>query len=108
LFEVQQIDVIKKIETADLPLNDIYILEEASFTLFRNIGIRSGGIKGRRSRAIRMKNRTLVFQFKNGETMALTKTFIEKTSNGMKFIGGQLLLRLILAGTVHRSHGLTF
>jgi hypothetical protein len=50
-----------------------------------------------------MKNRTVVFQFKNGETMALTKTFIEKTSNAVKFIGCQLPSRLILAGTVLRS-----
>jgi hypothetical protein len=42
-----------------------------------------------------MKNRTVVFQFKNGETMALTKTSMEKTSNGMKFIARQLLLWLI-------------
>jgi hypothetical protein len=39
--------------------------------------------------------------------MALTKTPMEKTSNGMKFIGRQLLLRLIFAGTVHRSQGVT-
>jgi hypothetical protein len=54
-----------------------------------------------------MKNRTVVFQFKNDETMALAKTPMEKTSNGMKLIEQQLLLRLIFAGTVHRSQGTT-
>jgi hypothetical protein len=54
-----------------------------------------------------MKNRTAVFQFKNGETMALPKTFMERTLYGMKFIERQLRLRLIFAGTVHRSQGLT-
>jgi hypothetical protein len=93
LSEAQQIDVIKKIETSDLPLNDIHILEGDPFTLLRNIGIRSEFIKGRRLRAIQMRNRGVVFQFKNGETMTLTKTLAEKTSNGMKFIGRQLLLR---------------
>jgi hypothetical protein len=34
-----------------------------------------------------MENRTVVFQFKNGETMALMEIPREKTSNGMKFIG---------------------
>jgi hypothetical protein len=53
------------------------------------------------------ENPTVVFQFKNGEIMALTKTPIENTSNGMKFIGRQVLLRLILTGTVHRSQETT-
>jgi hypothetical protein len=53
------------------------------------------------------EKRTVVFQFNKGEIMALTKTSIEKMSNGMKFIGRQLLLRLIFAGTVHRSQGMT-
>jgi hypothetical protein len=103
LSEAQQIYVIKKIETSDLPLNDIHILEEAPFALLINIGTRSGFIKGRRCRAIQLKNRTMVFQFKNGETTALTKTPMEKTPNEMKFIGHQVLLRLIFAGSVHRS-----
>jgi hypothetical protein len=40
--------------------------------------------------------------------MALTKTPMEKASNAMKFIRHQLFFRLILAGTVHRSQGITF
>jgi hypothetical protein len=32
------------------------------------------------------ENRAVVFQFKNGETMALTKIRMEKTSNEMQFI----------------------
>jgi hypothetical protein len=108
LSEAQQIDVIKKIETFDLPLNEIHILEGDSFTLPRNILTLSGFIKGRRCRAIQMKNRTVVFQFKNGEAMALTKTPMEKTSNEMQFIGHQLLFGLIFSGTVYRSQGMTF
>jgi hypothetical protein len=103
----QQIDTIKKTETSDLPLNDIHILEGDPFTLPRNIGTRSLFIKYRRCRATQAKNRIVVFQFKNGETMALTKTSMEKTSNGMKFMGCQLFLLLILAGTVLRSQGMT-
>jgi hypothetical protein len=53
------------------------------------------------------ENRTVVFQFKNGETIALAKTPMEKISNGMKFGGRQLLLRLILAWTVHKPQGIT-
>jgi hypothetical protein len=47
------------------------------------------------------------FQFKNGETLTLTKTPMEKTSNGLKFIGRQLLLQLIFAGIVPRSQEMT-
>jgi hypothetical protein len=67
---------------------------------------RFGFIKGRRCRAMQMKNRTVVFQFKNGEAMSLTEISMEKTSSGMKFIGRQLLWRLIFAETVHRSQGM--
>jgi hypothetical protein len=38
--------------------------------------------------------------------MALTKTPMEKASNGMKFIRRQLPLRLILARTVHGYEGI--
>jgi hypothetical protein len=103
LSEAQQIDVIKKIEKLDLPPDDIYILEGNPFTLLRNIGTRSGFIKDRRCRAIQMKNRTVVFQFKNDENMALMKIPMEKISNGTKFIGRQLLLPLLFVEVVHRS-----
>jgi hypothetical protein len=55
LSKAQKIDVIKKIETLNLPLNDIHISKEDPFTLLRNIGTRSGSIKGRRCRTIQMK-----------------------------------------------------
>jgi hypothetical protein len=76
--------------------------------LLRDMSTQSGFINGRRCRAIQTKNRIVVFQFKNGETMALTKIPMEKTANRMKVTGRQLLLRLILAGTVHKSQGMTF
>jgi hypothetical protein len=46
-------------------------------------------------------------EFKNGETVVLTETPVEKTSNKMKFVGRQLLLWLIIGGTVYRSQGTT-
>jgi hypothetical protein len=46
LSEAQQIDVINKIETPDLPLNDMHISEGDPFTLLRNIGAGFGFIKG--------------------------------------------------------------
>jgi hypothetical protein len=55
LFEAQQIDVIEKIVTPDLRLNDIHILEADLFTLLINIGTRSGFINDRRRRAIQIK-----------------------------------------------------
>jgi hypothetical protein len=46
-------------------------------------------------------------QFEDGETRALTRIPMKKTSNGMKFIRCQLLLQLIFAGTVHGSQRMT-
>jgi hypothetical protein len=105
LSEAQQIDFIEKIDTPALPSNDIPILEGDPFVSIRNIDTRSGLVKGRRCRAIQIKSWTVVFQFEDGETRALTRIPMEKTSNGMKFIRCQLPLRLIFAGTVHRSQG---
>jgi hypothetical protein len=73
LFESQQIDFIKKIDSPDLPPNDILILEGNPFISLRNIDTRSGLVKGRLCRALQMKNRTVVIQFDNGETRALTR-----------------------------------
>jgi ATP-dependent exoDNAse (exonuclease V) alpha subunit len=107
LSEAQQIDFIEKIDTHDLHSNNIPILEGDPFALVKNVNTRSGLVMGRRCRAIQIKNRALVFQFEDGETRALTIIPMEKTSNGMKFIRCQLPLRLIFAGTVHRSQGMT-
>jgi hypothetical protein len=107
LPEVQQSDVIKQIETPDLPLNDIYI----------HFGGGSVHFAQKYWDPVRVhKESTLScntnekpnsgFQFKNGETMALTKTPMEKILKRMKFIRRQLLLPLISAGTVHRSQGM--
>jgi hypothetical protein len=84
LSEAQQIDFIEKIDTSDLPSNDIPCLEGDPFVLIRNFDTRSGLVNNRRCYAIQIKNRTVVFQFVDGETRALTRIPMEKTSNGMK------------------------
>jgi hypothetical protein len=86
LSESQQIDFIERIDSPDLPPNDIHILEGDPFILLRNIDTRSGLAKGRRCRAGQMRNRTVVLQFDDDETRALTKIPMEKQSNGMKFV----------------------
>jgi hypothetical protein len=77
-------------------------LEGDPFILIRYIDTRSGLVKGRRCPAIQIKNRTVIFQFEDSETRALTRIPIEKTSNGIKFTRCQLPLRLLFAATVHR------
>jgi hypothetical protein len=52
LSEVQQINFIEKIDTPDLPSNDIPISEGDPFVLIRNIDTRSGLVEGRRCRVI--------------------------------------------------------
>jgi hypothetical protein len=107
LSESQQLDFIEKIDTPDLPPNDIHILEGDPFILLRNMDTRSGLAKGRRCRALRMRNRTVVLWFDDDQTRAITRIPMEKTSNGMKFVRWQVPLRLLFAGTVHRSQGMT-
>jgi hypothetical protein len=107
LSESHQIDFIERMETPDLPPNQIHILHGDPFILLRNMDTRSGLAKGRRCRAIQMRNRTIVVEFDNHETRTLTRIAMEKTSNGMKFIRWQIPLRLVFAGTAHRSQGMT-
>jgi hypothetical protein len=106
LSEAQQIDVIKKIETSNLPLNDIHILKGLHSLCSEILTPRPGSSRVDAVLQCKWKPKN-GFQFKNRETMALTKTPMEKTWNGMKFIGCQLLLWLIFAGTVHRSQEMT-
>jgi hypothetical protein len=56
LSGAQQIDVIKKTETPDLPLHETHILEGNPFILLRNNGTWSGFIKGGCGRGIQMTN----------------------------------------------------
>jgi hypothetical protein len=72
LFESQQINFIKKIDTSDLPPNEIDILEGNPYILLRNMDTRSGLAKGRRCRAVQLRNRTVYLQFVDGETRTLT------------------------------------
>jgi hypothetical protein len=55
LSEAQQIEFVERIDTVDLPPNNIHILEGALFILLRNIDTWSGLAKRRRCRAIQMK-----------------------------------------------------
>jgi hypothetical protein len=107
LSEAQQHDFIEKIDTPDLPPNDIHILEGDPFILVGNIDTRSVLAKGRRCRAIDIRNGTVIFQFEDNLTRTLTRIPMEKNSIGMKFVRLQLTLRLVFAETVHRSHEMT-
>jgi hypothetical protein len=62
LSEAQQIDFIEKIDTPDLPSNDIPVLEGDPFVLMKNIDARSGLVKGRRCRAIQIKTEQWFFR----------------------------------------------
>jgi hypothetical protein len=107
LSESQQFDFIERIDTPELPPNDLRKLEGDPFILLRNIHTHSGLAKGRRCRVVEMRNRTVVVQLDDNETRALTRIPMEKTSNGMQFVRWQFPLRRVFAGTVHRSQGMT-
>jgi hypothetical protein len=90
LSQAQQINSIESIEAPDLSPKEIHILEGDRFILLRNIDTRSGLAKGRRWRALELRNRTVVLQFDDDEKRSLTRIPMEKTSNGMKFVPWQL------------------
>jgi hypothetical protein len=61
LAESQQIDFIERIDTRDLPPNEIRILEGDPYILLRNMDSRFRLAKARRCRAVQLRNRTVVF-----------------------------------------------
>jgi hypothetical protein len=73
LSEAQQLEFIKMIGTSDLPPNDIHTFEDDRFILLLNTDTRPGLAKGRRCRALQMKNRTVFFQFDDDEPRTLTR-----------------------------------
>jgi hypothetical protein len=73
LSEAQQLEFIEMIDTSDLPPNDIHTFEGGPFFLLLNTDTRPGLAKGRRCRALQMKNRTGVFQFDDDEARTLTR-----------------------------------
>jgi hypothetical protein len=61
------------IDTSDLPRNDTHTFEGDWFILLLNTDTRPELAKGRRRRALQMKNRIVVFQFDDDEARTLTK-----------------------------------
>jgi hypothetical protein len=107
LEEAHQIDLIERIETFDLPLYILHFYEGDPSTLSRNINTLSSVVNGRRFWVLDAKEGVAVIRFENGKELTLSLLLMEKVSNGMKVSRWQVPLKLIYAGTVHRSHGMT-
>jgi hypothetical protein len=73
LFEAQQLEFIEMIDTPDLPPSDVHTFEGDGFMLLLNTDTRPVLAKGRRCRALQMKNRIVVFQFDDDEARTLTR-----------------------------------
>jgi hypothetical protein len=102
-----QIDFIEKIDTLDMPVHCLSLLEGDPLILLRNLDTSSGLAKGRRCTAKALRHYTLVVEFDDGTQRVLGRVPIEKVTNGMKFQRWQIPVRLVFAGTVHRSQGMT-
>jgi hypothetical protein len=103
----QQRDFIEKLDLADLPPHELVLYEGDCLILLRNLDTSLGLAKGRRCTARQILNRTVVVCLDDGREITLARMPMEKVTNGMKFKRWQLPLRLMFAGTVHRSQGMT-
>jgi hypothetical protein len=102
-----QIDYIEGLECPDLPPTELELLEGDILLLLRNINTRAGLAKGRRCAAREMGNRTLVVSFGPEVEYTFGAIRMDKKLNGVEFVRWQVPFRLIYAGTVHRSQGMT-
>jgi hypothetical protein len=107
LSRCQQMDFLQQLDTPDLPLHVLRLFAGDALMVLRNLDPASGLAKGRRCSAKQLRNRTVVIGLDNGEERTLTRMPMEKVTNGMRFKRWQIPLRLMYAGTVHRSQGMT-
>jgi hypothetical protein len=107
LSHCQQLDFLERIDAPDLPLNTISLYAGDALVLVRNLDTSLGLAKGRRCSARNIRHRTVVVDFDGGDARTLTRMPMEKVTNGMRFKRWQVPLRLMFAGTVHRSQGMT-
>jgi hypothetical protein len=99
-----QTDFLERIETLNLCLHEFSIRHVNPFILIRNIDASAGQVKHRRCSASALQNWQAMFQLGDGTEITLTRTSLEKKSNEGKPRRWKQRLRLIGAGTVHRSH----
>jgi hypothetical protein len=102
-----QIDYIEALDTPDLPPSQFELLKGDVLLLLRNINTRAGLAKGKRCVATEMGQMTVVVCFDEDRFFTFARIRMEKTFNGVSFVRWQVPLKLVYAGTVHRSQGMT-
>jgi hypothetical protein len=107
LSACQQVDFIERFDTPDLPVHRLVLFAGDALVLLRNLDTRVGLAKGRRCSVKQLRQRTIVVEFDDGSERTLARIPMEKVTNGMKFQRWQIPVRLMFAGTVHRSQGMT-
>jgi hypothetical protein len=100
-------DFLERFDTRDLPFHYVSFFQGNAFVLLRNLDPRSGLAKGRRCSAKEVHNGTVVGEFGDGAERTLARIPKEKVTKEMKFRRWQIAVRLVFAGTVHRSQGMT-
>jgi ATP-dependent exoDNAse (exonuclease V) alpha subunit len=75
--------------------------------ILRNVSTLSGLVKSRRCWARKARPRIVWVTLDNDQNVTLPRIPMQKVSNGIKFRRWQVPLRLIYAGTVHCSQGMT-
>jgi hypothetical protein len=91
----------------DLPPSRLVIVQGEPLPLLRNINTARCLAKGRRCRAVRMGEWTVLVHSDINDSKTLTRIHMEKCLKVMSFVRWQLRPRPVFAGTVHRCQGIT-
>jgi hypothetical protein len=102
-----QIDYVEQLECPDLPPTELEVFGGDVLLLLRNVNTRGGLAKGRRCLARGMGHLTFVVLFGPEAEYTFGPIRIDKKLNGVEFVRSQVPFRLMYAGTVHRSQGMT-
>jgi hypothetical protein len=102
-----QRDFTESIDSPDLPPHVLKLYEGDPCMLLRNISTICGLVKGRRCWALESSDRLILTRLDNQQELPLPRMPMEKVASGIKFSRMQVPIKLIYAGTVHRSQGMT-
>jgi hypothetical protein len=106
LSECPQKEFIETIDTPDLPPHILNLYEGDPCVILRNISTLSGVVKGSHCWA-QVTQRAGWVTLDNDQNVTLPRIPTQKVANGIKFRRWQIPLKLVYAGTVHCSQGMT-
>ncbi|EAY21003.1 hypothetical protein TVAG_172600 [Trichomonas vaginalis G3] len=103
----QLADMVRNWKFADLPNPVVKLLYGMPMSLLRNLNTHDGLVKNKRCWIIGRAGEAAIVEFENGEKAIIPKIKIPKDLSNLIIERKQIPLKTVVAGTIHKSQGLT-